>query len=200
MQPSELRAFSTRIAEHFNAGRIRAPIHLDDGNEESLIRYFQGVNPQDWLCCSWRAHYKCLLKGVPAEDLEQEILAGRSISLCFPKHRILSSAMVGGTLPIAVGIAMAIKRNRTPEHVHAFLGDMTALTGQFHECLTYAHNFDLPITFVVEDNDKSVCTPTREAWGIKPEANIYEGKFIKVYNFSYESQYPHAGAGQRVNF
>lgn len=201
MQPSDLRAFSTRIAEHFNAGRIRAPVHLDDGNEEALIRYFKGVNPQDWILCSWRSHYKALLKGVPAAELEEQILAGRSISLCFAKYRVLSSAMVAGNLPIALGIAMSIKRQKGDEHVHAFLGDMTALTGQFHECIAYAHNFDLPITFVVEDNDKSVCTPTREAWGIKSrEANIYEGKFSKLYHFSYESQYPHAGAGQRVNF
>ena len=203
MQPSDLRAFSTRIAEHFNAGRIRAPVHLDDGNEEHLIRYFQQVRAEDWICGSWRMMYKCLLKGVPEDELEREVLAGHSISLCFPQYRVLGSAMVGGTLPIALGLAMASKMRAGPEplqHVHCFLGDMTALTGQFHECLSYAHNFDLPITFVVEDNDKSVCTPTREVWGLKPEADFYTGKFTKVYHFNYKSQYPHAGAGQRVNF
>lgn len=202
MQPSDLRAFSTRIAEHFNAGRIRAPVHLDDGNEEPLIRYFQGVNPEDWVLCSWRAHYKALLKGVPAEDLERQILHGRSISLCFPQHRILSSAMVAGNLPIALGIAMAIKRQgkHKDEHVHAFLGDMTATTGQFHECLAYAQNFDLPITFIVENNKKSVCTDTYATWNIKNEDEIFVPKQSKIYRFEYESQYPHAGAGQRVNF
>lgn len=198
LDSSALRAFSSRIAEHFNAGRIRAPVHLDDGNEEPLIRYFATVKPQDWICCSWRSHYKALLKGVPADELEAEILAGRSISLCIPKHRLISSAMVGGMLPIALGIALGIKRADGDERVHCFIGDMTAMTGQFHECLTYAQNFDLPITFVVEDNGKSVCTPTLKAWNMA--GNIVHRNFTKTYSFEYESQYPHAGAGQRVNF
>lgn len=200
MTEEGLRAFTTRIADYFNAARIRAPVHLDDGNEASLIRYFQGVGPNDWICCSWRAHYKCLLRGVPPEELEREILAGHSISLCFPKYRVLSSAMVGGNLPIALGIAAGIKRASRDEHVHAFLGDMTATTGQFHECLAYAQNFDLPITFVVENNRKSVCTETYAVWNLKSEDDIFVRKQSKVYRFEYESRYPHAGAGQRVNF
>jgi pyruvate dehydrogenase E1 component alpha subunit len=198
MTADELRAFSTKMAEHFNAGRIKAPIHLDDGNEEALIRYFRGVKSQDWICGSWRQMYKCLLKGVPPDELEAEVLAGRSISLCMPKYRVISSAMVGGILPIALGIATAVKRKGGEEHVHCFLGDMTALTGTFHECLTYSQNFDLPITWIVEDNDKSVCTPTREVWGAKKD--LFARGFGKVYAFSYETKYPHSGAGQRVNF
>lgn len=198
LSPSDLRAFESRIAEHFNAATIKAPVHLDDGNEEALIRYFQSVASRDWVCCSWRSHYKALLKGVPPVELEREILAGRSISLCFPEQRVISSAMVGGMLPIAVGIAMAVKRGKTDEHVHAFVGDMTALSGTFHECLLYSQNFDLPITFIVEDNDKSVCTPTRKVWN--QGADLFERRHSKVYRFEYESRYPHAGAGQRVNF
>lgn len=207
MTADDLKAFTARIADQFNAAHIRAPVHLDDGNEEQLIRYFQSVGPTDWVCCSWRAHYKCLLRGVPPEDLERQILAGRSISLCFPQYRVLSSAMVGGNLPIAIGIAMGIQRaackndpfgERFGKHVHCFVGDMTSLTGQFHECLLYAQNMDLPITFIVEDNDKSVCTPTRKVWG--QGSDLFARKQSKVYQFSYESRYPHAGAGQRVNF
>lgn len=198
MTADDLRAFSSKIAEHFNAGRIKAPIHLDDGNEEVLIRYFRGVKHEDWICGSWRQMYKCLLKGVPPDDLEAEVLAGRSISLCLPKYRVISSAMVGGILPIALGLSMSIAAKKGEEHVHCFLGDMTALTGTFHECLTYSQNFDLPITWIVEDNDKSVCTPTRETWNAGKD--LFARGFNKVYAFHYETKYPHSGAGQRVNF
>ena len=95
MTPEDLIAFETDIAETFNAGKIRAPVHLYSGNETQMIEVFRNVKPADWVFCSWRSHYQCLLKGVPREKVKAEILAGRSISLCFPEHRVVSSAIVG---------------------------------------------------------------------------------------------------------
>src|SRR5437868_6423933 len=105
MKKEELIAFEEEIAALFNAGKIRAPVHLYFGNEDQIIQIFQPIRRQDWVFCSWRSHYQCLLKGVPKELVREEILAGHSISLCFPTHRIYSSAIVGGVLPIAVGAA-----------------------------------------------------------------------------------------------
>ena len=94
----QLIAFENEVAARFNAGKIRAPVHLYWGNEENIIKTLAGVRPQDWIFCSWRSHYQCLLKGVPEQEVMDEIMAGRSISLCFPQHRIYSSAIVGGVL------------------------------------------------------------------------------------------------------
>jgi pyruvate dehydrogenase E1 component alpha subunit len=110
MTAQELIAFESEIAAEFNAAKIRAPIHLYYGNEEKMIEIFRDVKPDDWVFCSWRSHYQCLLKGVPPAELKAEIMAGHSISLCFPKQRIVSSAIVGGITPIAVGTALSIKR------------------------------------------------------------------------------------------
>ena len=96
------------------------------------------------MCCSWRSHYQCLLKGVPPEKVRDEILAGRSISLCFPEYRVVSSAIVGGILPIAVGIALGLKRRNEPGRVHCFMGDMTSETGIAHECIKYSFNHGSP--------------------------------------------------------
>ena len=101
MTKEELIAFENDIAALFNAGKIRAPVHLYHGNEEQIIDVFRNIRPRDWVFCSWRSHYQCLLKGVPASAVRDEILAGRSISLCFPEYRVYSSAIVGGVLPIA---------------------------------------------------------------------------------------------------
>ncbi len=190
-----LREFEEKVAALFNAGQIRAPVHLHYGNEMRLIALFEGVRRQDWVLCSWRSHYHCLLKGVPEAELLAEITAGRSLALCFPQHRILSTAIVGGQLPIAVGLAMAIRRSQADERVYCFMGDMTAETGIAHECITYSHRHGLPVTFVVEDNGVSVCTDTMEAWGGKTSSWP-----PNVIRYHYQSQYPHAGAGKRVQF
>lgn len=193
MTPADLERFEEDIAAEFNAGKIRAPVHLSSGNEDDLIRIFKKVAPLDWVCCSWRSHLHCLLKGVPAAEVKAEIMAGRSIALCFPKHRVISSAIVGGILPIAVGLAEAMKRSGQAAWVHAFLGDMTALGGMAHECMTYAGRHDLPIQFVIEDNGLSVCTPTQETWG-------GASALVNVIRYRYASKWPHSGAGTRVQF
>ena len=79
------------------------------------------------------------------------------------------------------------------------MGEMTSETGIAHECVKYSRNFNLPIHFVVEDNEKSVCTDTRKAWNQKKLS--YEGvndKYVTYYH--YKLKYPHAGAGKRVQF
>ena len=199
MAPEELIAFEEEIAAEFNAAKIRAPIHLYSGNEEQMIKIFRDIRPQDWVLCSWRSHYQCLLKGVPRQELKAEILAGRSISLCFPKYRILSSAIVGGVLPIAVGIGMAIKRSGGDERVFCFMGEMTSETGTAHECIKYARNHGLPVHWIIEDNGKSVCTDTREIWNAS-KLTHEESSASDITYYRYESRYPHAGAGRRVQF
>jgi len=199
MTKEELIAFEEEIAGLFNAGKIRAPVHLYSGNEEQIIAVFQKIRPQDWVFCSWRSHYQCLLKGVPKERVREEILAGRSISLCFPEYRIFSSAMVGGVLPIAVGVAMSIRYRDEDSKVYCFMGDMTAETGIAHESLKYSRNHRLPIRFIVEDNEKSVCTDTREVWN-QPRLSFEDVQDEYVSYYRYRTKYPHAGAGVRVQF
>lgn len=199
MTAQDLIAFETEVADLFNTAKIRAPIHLYYGNEAQMIKIFEDVKPEDWVFCSWRSHYQCLLKGVPREEIKAEILAGRSISLCFPKQRVVSSAIVGGILPIAVGTALGIKRSGGTEKVHCFMGEMTSETGIAHECIKYSTNHQLPIRFIIEDNGKSVCTDTREAWN-QPVLTYEQANLSNVVYYKYETKYPHAGAGVRVQF
>jgi pyruvate dehydrogenase E1 component alpha subunit len=199
MTAADLIAFEEDIANEFNNSQIRAPVHLYYGNEQQMINIFEAVKPNDWVLCSWRSHYQCLLKGVPPEDVKSEIMAGRSISLNFPEYRVVSSAIVTGVIPIAVGIAIGIKRTAGDDKVWCFMGEMTSETGVAHECIKYSRNHELPIHFIVEDNEKSVCTDTRETWNQR--VLTYESvddPYITYYK--YETKYPHAGAGTRVQF
>ena len=164
--PNYLIKFEEKIANLFNNAKIKSPVHLYYGNEAKLIKIFRNIKKKDWIFCSWRSHYQCLLKGVPPKKLTKSILAGNSISLCFPEYNIYSSAIVGGVIPIALGTAISIKRKGGNSIVYCFVGDMTSETGIMHESLKYAMNHDLPIRFIVEDNNLSVCTNTREVWNL----------------------------------
>jgi TPP-dependent pyruvate/acetoin dehydrogenase alpha subunit len=193
MNPADMLAFEEEIAQEFAAIKIRAPIHLGGGNEAQLIEIFKDIAPTDWVLAGWRAHYHCLLKGVPRDKLKASILAGRSVSLCFPEHKILCSGIVGGIAPIAVGLAWALKRRGELTLVNCFLGDMSAESGIVHEAMKYAAGHNLMVRWIVEDNGLSVCTNTQISWGLSrdvPRTKRY------VYNLSR----PHAGIGRWVKF
>ena len=189
-----LIGFEKKMADHWEAGRVRGPIHLSGGNEEQLIEIFKRVKKSDWVFSTWRSHYHALLKGVASEWLEDEILAGRSITIVNKKEKFYSTAIVGGAIPIAVGVAMALKQEGSKDKVWCFVGDMAFETGTFMENYKYAKNFDLPIVFVVEDNGVSTNTPTVETWEVKSEPPQ------DVIWYNYNKQWPHYGTGKWVIF
>ena len=76
---------------------------------------------------------------------------------------------------------------------------MTSETGVAHECIKYSENHDLPIHFIIEDNSKSVCTDTRATWN-QPVLTYEAHPSPRITYYKYETRYPHAGAGKRVQF
>ena len=62
MNKKDLIDFEEEIADLFNKGKIRAPVHLYQGNEDKIIDFFKRLKANDWIFCSWRSHYQCLLK------------------------------------------------------------------------------------------------------------------------------------------
>jgi TPP-dependent pyruvate/acetoin dehydrogenase alpha subunit len=197
--PNDLIKFEEKIGNLFNEKKIKAPIHLYYGNEKQIIKVFKKIKKSDWVFCSWRSHYQCLLKGIPEKKVIKSILNGSSIAMCFPEYKIISSAIVGGTLPIALGAALGQKLKGTKNKVFCFIGDMTSETGMASECIKYATNFNLPITFIIEDNNLSVCTDTRKTWGIK-KLTFEKIKNKKIKYYKYKNKYPHAGSGKRIQF
>lgn len=191
--------FELKVCESFKNKEILAPVHLYYGNEHEMLQIFEIINENDWVFCSWRSHYQCLLKGVSEELLLSEIKQGKSISLNFPEYKIFSSAIVGGNIPVATGVALANKLQKKNDHVYCFVGDMTSETGCFSENYKFSLNYDLPITWIIEDNGKSVCTDTLNTWN-ESELTYEKGSFEKIIYYKYESIYPHAGTGERIQF
>lgn len=193
MTADELIAFEADIAREFEAGNIKAPVHFSGGNEQQLIDLFAQVDKEnDWVAGTWRFHLHCLLKGVPPTELKAAIMAGRSIALCFPRYKCIASALVGGIAPIAVGLALGIKKQEKLGRVWCFLGDMAARSGIVHECVNYASGHDLPINFVVENNGMSVMTHTREVWGT--------GNTATIRGYNYNLTWPHVSTGRWISF
>ena len=176
MTAAELIAFEREVADRFERGEIRSPVHLSGGNEDALIAIFKEVRREDWVFSTWRSHYHALLHGIPPDAVMAQIMSGRSMNLNFPEHRFLASAIVGGILPIACGVAYAGNR------VWCFVGDMTASIGGFHDAHEFAFCNALPITFLVEDNGLSTNTPTHDAWG----RSDFRGWSILEKNYKYQ--------------
>ncbi len=194
MKKIDLINFELDIKNLYEKKKIKAPIHLSGNNEKQLIKIFKRIKKNDWVFSSWRSHYHALLHGVKKKDIKHQILKGRSMSICSNFPKFYSSSIVGGTLPIAVGVAMANKIKNKKDKVWVFIGDMTYETGIFHECHKYAIQNNLNINFIVEDNDMSTNTPTSKIWKNKTKA------LKNVQKYKYKRKFPHHGTGSWILF
>lgn len=210
----DLISFENEISDIYKQAKIKAPVHLSKGNEAQLIEIFKHVKKDDWMFATYRNHYQALLKGVDRQWLKDQIIEGHSMHIMSKEHKIYTTSIVGGQLPIAVGAALALKLKGAPGHVWAFCGDMAAETGVFHECTKFSAGHNLPITFIVEDDGLSVYTPTKESWGgtmFRAEDNLVRNydfaKAIQTENpksiikrYAYKREWPHHGIGLWVEF
>ena len=209
LQAEDLKKFEEEIAQLYEDGKIKAPVHLRDGNEQQLVDLFGelGIGGDDYVYYTWASHLHALLKGVSQDRMRQDILEGRSITLHYPDHNFFSSAIVGGISPIAVGTALALMKQNKKNRVYCFLGDMAFRTGITHESIMYAIGNNLPVTFIVEDNGKSVGTPTEASWGSVSTRTVFDtyeslssDSNVELRYYRYEMSYPHSGTGVFVEF
>ena len=194
LKPDDLINFENKVKDFYENGKIRGPIHLSKNNETELIQLFNYIDKDDWVFSAWRNHYHALLHGVDENKLFEWICEGKSMGTNNLNPNFYASSIVGGIIPIALGVAMGLKRKNSKQMVWCFIGDMTLETGIFWEAYKYSQNFDLPLQFVMEDNNLSVHTPTDAAWGKRMEVPE------NVIHYSYKMEYPHHGTGKWVNF
>ena len=199
MTSQDLIAFESRIVSHFAAGQLPCLIHLSGGNEAQLLELFSRVRPHDWVFSTHRNHYHALLKGLPADHLEAEILAGRSMFIYSREHNFLTSSILAGTCCIAAGVAWDIVRQPLQlgprPHVWCFLGDGAEEQGHYYEAALFAEANALLITFIIEDNARQVDTPKHERRGLLQSTHQPLDHFSCVKRYHYKPTYPHGGAG-----
>lgn len=205
MNKEKLIQFEHWVAEAYKQGKLRSPVHLSGGNEDQVIEIFKRIKPEDWVFSTYRSHYHALARGIPEEWLKQWILDNKSIHVMSKEYNFFTSAIVAGTVPIALGAAMGILRHGGNTHVWCFVGDMAAEGGTFHDAWKYAMHHHVPITFVIEDNGLSTDTPTQTVWGKRASDWQYiESSFPnekdKIIYYRYVRKWPHYGTGVFVDF
>jgi pyruvate dehydrogenase E1 component alpha subunit len=185
----ELILFENRIGDLYLNNRLPFLFHLSGGNEDQLISLFENIHPNDYVISNHRSHYHALLHGIPADVLEEQILNGRSMFIYDRSRNFFCSAIIGGTPAIAAGIAWALKRKGSRQRVWCFVGDGTEDSGHLFEAVRYVDGWELPCTFIIENNDRSVEASNAERWG---KASDYIWNSPSVIKYKYQITYPHA--------
>jgi len=185
----ELIAFEDRIGALYLDNKLPFLFHLSGGNEKELISIFQNIKEGDYVISNHRSHYHALLHGIPPEVVEDRILNGRSMFIYDRERNFFCSAIIGGTPAIAAGIAWALKRKGSKQKVWCFVGDGTEDNGHLYEAIRYVDGWELPCTFVIENNNRSVEASNSERWG---KSGDYEWNSPCVLKYKYEITYPHA--------
>ena len=199
----ELIGFEERVKEAWEAGRLPFLLHLCGGNEKQLIEIFGRVQPGDWVFSGHRSHYHYLLSGGGRQELMEKIARGDSMFVfgkrdaspeCMPVN-FLTSSVLAGTCAIAAGVAWQLKAEGSKNKVWCFLGDGAEDEGHFYEAVRFVDGWDLPCTFVIEDNDRSVETDKSDRRG--GYAGLMRWPSTCVKRYQYTPTYPHAGSGCR---
>ena len=190
--------FEQEIADLFKQGRIRCPVHLSGGNEKQLIDIFKDISPDDYVFSHNRNHYHYLLHTNDFEGLKNKILNGDSMHTCNPEKHFYSSSILSGCVAIACGVALALKMKGSKQKVWCFIGDGASDEGFFYEAWRYALSQELPLTFIIEDNDRSVCTTKRQRWGNDRFMGYIKNQ-PKIIYYEYRCFWPHCGIGEFVN-
>jgi len=161
-QMIRIRRFEEKAAELYSLGKIRGFLHLYIGEEAVAVGAMQALTPDDAIVATYREHGHSLVRGTPAGPLMAELYGkatgcarGRGGSMHFfdASRRFYGGlAIVGGGLPIAVGLALADKLQGLSRVTACFFGDGAVAEGEFHESLNLAALWKLPVLFLCENN------------------------------------------------
>jgi pyruvate dehydrogenase E1 component alpha subunit len=164
-----IRTVEEGIARDYGAGQMRCPVHLSIGQEAVAAGVGQALRRDDLVVSGHRAHAHYLAKGGNLAAMLAELLGkrsgcsggkGGSMHLIDESVGFMgSTAIVGGTVPVGVGLAYGMRLAGTEQVSCVFLGDAVAETGVFFESLNFAALKGLPVLFVCENNLYSVYTP-----------------------------------------
>lgn len=163
-----IRRFEEKCAELYSAGAIRGFLHLCIGEEAVAVGVMAALDTEDAVVSTYRDHGHALARGVPMGAVLAEMFGkregcsggrGGSMHLFDAARRFYGgNAIVGGGLPIAVGLALADRMRASSRVTACFFGDGASAEGVFHECLNLASLWRLPVLFVCENNQYAMGT------------------------------------------
>jgi pyruvate dehydrogenase E1 component alpha subunit len=157
-----IRRFEEKAGEAYALGKIGGFCHLYIGQEAVAVGVSAALEPTDYVIASYREHGQALVRGIPARAVMAELFGkstgcssgkGGSMHLFDAEKRFMGGhGIVGGHLPLATGLAFAIKYRGGDEVCVCFFGEAAVNIGAFHEALNMASVWKLPVIFLCENN------------------------------------------------
>jgi len=157
-----IRRFEERCVELYSATKIRGFLHLYIGEEAIAVGVMQSLTPEDAIVSTYRDHGHALARGISARSIMAEMFGkvegcsrgrGGSMHLFDAAARFYGgNAIVGGGIPLAVGMALADKMRGIDRVTACFFGEGAIAEGEFHESMNLAALWDLPVLFCCENN------------------------------------------------
>ncbi len=157
-----IRRLEEKAAELYSATKIRGFLHLYNGEEAVAVGVMQALTPEDNIIATYREHGQALARGMSAGSIMAELYGkqegcsrgrGGSMHLFDKETRFYGgNAIVGGHLPLAVGMALADKLRGVDRVTCCFFGDGAVAEGEFHEAMNLCALWELPVLWVCENN------------------------------------------------
>jgi pyruvate dehydrogenase E1 component alpha subunit len=157
-----IRRFEERCAELYGDQKIRGFLHLYIGEEANAVGVMEALTPEDAIVATYREHGHALARGIPATEVMAEMYGkaggssrgrGGSMHIFDAARRFYGgNAIVGGGLPLSVGLALADKMQGINRVTCCFFGEGAAAEGEFHESMNLAALWKVPVLFVCENN------------------------------------------------
>ncbi len=182
-----IRRFEERSSDLYQMGKIRGFLHLYIGEEAVAVGAMQALTPEDAVVATYREHGHALARGMDANVLMAELYGkatgcskghGGSMHFFDVEKRFYGGyAIVGGGLPIAVGLALADKMLGRKRVTACFFGDGALVEGEFHESMNLAKLWGLPVLFLCENNRYAMGTAldvSHSATDLAAKARAYD--------------------------
>lgn len=168
-----VRRFEEAAAKAYAQGKIGGFLHLGIGQESVAVGAVAALEERDYVVATYREHAHCIAKAKASRDVLKAVMAelygratgishgmGGSMHLFDVAHRFLGGyAIVGGHVPLAAGVAFAARYRGLDDVTLCFFGDGSVPQGAFHEGVSLAGLWRLPIVFLCENNQYSMGTP-----------------------------------------
>jgi pyruvate dehydrogenase E1 component alpha subunit len=170
------RRFEERVGLAYTKRKFSGFCHLHIGQEALAVGVQSALKPEDYMISGYRSHTQAIGKGIEGKNVLAELFGkvdgccrgkGGSMHMFSAEHRFLGGhGIVGGQVPLATGVAFAIRYRNSHEVVVCYLGDAATNQGQFFEALNMAATWDLPVLYIIENNRYGMGTDIRRTTSI----------------------------------
>jgi TPP-dependent pyruvate/acetoin dehydrogenase alpha subunit len=203
-----IRRAEEEVARLYPSDKIKSPVHLSIGQEAAAVGVCDPLREDDVVSGTYRSHAAYIAKGGDLPAMFAELYGkdtgcargkGGSMHIVdMGRHILGTSAVVGTTVPIAAGYALALKREGKGRLVVSFFGDGATEEGVFYESLNFAALQKLPVLFVCENNGYAIHTPLSKRWATErlcervatygiPAHQVADGEVLALWKIAAEA-------------